>query len=160
MMEIWFLHLNNIITNQTNNDWRVGSRRRGPEIKAVWKLNRVTTFSLRPVVHKKGGEKSSWSELCSTGIRVACVYLLITATLILCAEGLADHHSAGFSSLNTVGEYLHNSHSCLKVVSGCYRGSSSIISLISYQALNRCLMDQPRKGSSFPGMSHLTVLQH
>lgn len=48
-------------------------------------------------------KKASWPELCNSGIRVACVYLLITATLILCAEVLADHYSAGFSSLNIVG---------------------------------------------------------
>lgn len=52
-----------------------------------------TAFSLKPVACKKerkkkgGGDKLTVHRLRSGGIRVVCVYLLITARLVLCGEG-------------------------------------------------------------------------
>lgn len=65
------------------------------------KLFTVLFFPLRPVACKRKG-KLTMNRLPSGGIRVVCVYLLITARLVLCGEGcLTDN--AGFSSLNEVG---------------------------------------------------------
>lgn len=41
------------------------------------------------------------------------MYLLITATLTLCAQVLADHHSAGFSSLDIVGVPVNTIHTAV-----------------------------------------------
>lgn len=68
MMEILFLRLNalvcvhthikNVITYQTKNDWQVGSRRRGPEIKACClKIESVNNIVFEASCPQKKGWK-------------------------------------------------------------------------------------------------------